>query len=130
MANTEGVNIVISSDNSQALKAIEQLVNAINGIHDSNVKITADSSQAVDAAGKASNAMESINDAHAEITADSSQAVDAAARKGKGDLLKETGRDNIGDAWEITETADTLIFLNRETMTAAGRLLRVNRMLT
>lgn len=42
------------------------------------------------------------------------QAVDAAARKGKGDLLKETGRENIGDAWEILETADNLIFLNIE----------------
>ena len=91
MPNNEGVNIVISGDNSMALKAIEQLVQAINGIHDSNVKITADASQAIGEAGKVADTVESVNDAHADITADSSQAVGEADKA-------SNALENVNDA--------------------------------
>lgn len=41
-------------------------------------------------------------------------AVDNAARSGKADVVKLAGRENIGDAWEILETADFFAVLNRE----------------
>lgn len=41
-------------------------------------------------------------------------AVDNAARAGKSDTVKLAGRENIGDAWEVLETADFFAVLNRE----------------
>lgn len=41
--------------------------------------------------------------------------VDAAARQGKGDVTKLAGRENVGDAWEVLETADWAAVLNIET---------------
>lgn len=40
--------------------------------------------------------------------------VDAAARQGKGDVSKLVGRENVGDAWEVVETADWAGILNIE----------------
>lgn len=40
--------------------------------------------------------------------------VDAAARQGKGDVSKLVGRENVGDAWEVVETADWACVLNIE----------------
>lgn len=40
--------------------------------------------------------------------------VDAAARQGKGDLSKLVGRENVGDAWEVVETADWAAILGIE----------------
>lgn len=40
--------------------------------------------------------------------------VDAAARQGKGDVTKLAGRENVGDAWEVLETADWAAVLNIE----------------
>ena len=40
--------------------------------------------------------------------------VDAAVRQGKGDVNKLVGRENVGDAWEILETADWAAVLNIE----------------
>ena len=78
MANTDGVNIVITGDATQAEKAIKDVSNAIDGVKGADVKITADASQAIGEADKLASTVESINDAHTEITANSSQAVDEA----------------------------------------------------
>lgn len=40
--------------------------------------------------------------------------VDAATRQGKGDVNKLVGRENVGDAWEVMETADWAGILNIE----------------
>lgn len=40
--------------------------------------------------------------------------VDAAARQGKGDVAKLVGRENVGDAWEVLETADWAGVVNIE----------------
>lgn len=96
MASTEGVNIVISGDSSQAEKAIKDVSSAIDGIKDSSVKITADASQAIGEAEKLASTVENINDAHAEITANSSQAVGEANKA-------SSAMENVNDAHaEIT----------------------------
>lgn len=96
MASTEGVNIVISGDASQAEKAIKDVSSAIDGVKGTDVKITADASQAIGEAGKLASTVENINDAHAEITADSSQAVDEAGKA-------SNAMENVNDAHaEIT----------------------------
>lgn len=41
--------------------------------------------------------------------------IDAATRQGKGDVTKLAGRENVGDAWEVLETADWAAALNIET---------------
>lgn len=43
-----------------------------------------------------------------------SAVVDGAVRQGKGDVTKLVGRENVGDAWEIIESSDVAIVLNRE----------------
>lgn len=123
LASTEGVNIVISGDSSQAVKAVDDVSKAIDGvkstsvkvtadasqaigevnkvadtvgsINDTHTEITADSSQAIDAAGKASNAMENISNAHAEITADGSQAVDEAGKVADAENAIKDAHSNI-----------------------------------
>ena len=40
--------------------------------------------------------------------------VDHATRQGKGDVTKLVGRDSVGDAWEVIETADWAAILNIE----------------
>lgn len=40
--------------------------------------------------------------------------IDSAVKQGKGDAIKLAGRDNIGDAWEVVETADFLALVNIE----------------
>ena len=40
--------------------------------------------------------------------------VDAASRQGKGDVSKLVGRENVGDAWEVLETADFAAVVNIE----------------
>lgn len=40
--------------------------------------------------------------------------VDAASRQGKGDVSRLVGRENVGDAWEVLETADWAGVLNIE----------------
>lgn len=40
--------------------------------------------------------------------------IDTAARQGKGDVTKLAGRENIGDAWEVLETADWAATVNIE----------------
>ena len=103
IASTEGVNIVISGDNSQAVKAIEDLTKAIDGVKDSKVKITADASQAIGEAGKVASTVESINDAHVNITADSSQAVDESGKA-------SSAMENIADVHsEITADASQAV---------------------
>ena len=96
MASSEGVNIVISGDSSQAVKAVDDVSKAIDGVKSSSVKVTADASQALGEAAKVADSVESINDAHAEITVDSSQAIDAADKA-------SNAMGNISDAHaEIT----------------------------
>ena len=96
MASTEGVNIVISGDASQAEKAIKDVSSAIDGVKGTDVKITADASQAIGEAEKLASTVENINDAHAEITADSSQAVGEADKA-------SSAMENVNDAHaEIT----------------------------
>lgn len=96
MASTEGVNIVISGDSSQAVKAVDDVSKAINGVKDSSVKVTADASQAIGEAEKLASSIENINDAHTEITADSSQAVGEADKA-------SSAMENVNDAHaEIT----------------------------
>lgn len=43
-----------------------------------------------------------------------SAVVDGAVRQGKGDVTKLVGRENVGDAWELIESSDLAIVLNRE----------------
>lgn len=91
MASTEGVNIVISGDSSQAVKAVDDVTKAVDNVKGNSIKITADTSQAQGEVNKLANATESVNDAHAEITADSSQAVDAVNKASEA-------MENINDA--------------------------------
>ena len=96
MASTEGVNIVISGDASQAEKAIKDVSSAIDGVKGTDVKITADASHAIGEAEKLASTVENINDAHAEITANSSQAVGEANKA-------SSAMENVNDAHaEIT----------------------------
>lgn len=111
MANTEGVNIVISGDSSQAVKAVEDVSKAVDSVKSNSIKITADTSQAQDEVNKLSSAAESINDAHAEITADSSQAVDeankaSAAMENVNDAHAEITADGSQAQDEINKVAD------------------------
>lgn len=109
MANTEGVNIVISGDNSQAVKAIEDLTKAIDGVKDSKVKITADASQAIGEAGKVASTVESINDAHVNITADSSQAVDESGKASSAmENIADTHSEITADASQAVDEANKL----------------------
>lgn len=41
-------------------------------------------------------------------------AMDSAARQGKGDVTKLIGREHVGDAWEVIETADWAAMVNTE----------------
>lgn len=41
-------------------------------------------------------------------------AMDSATRAGKGDVTKLIGREHVGDAWEIIETADWAAMINTE----------------
>ena len=41
-------------------------------------------------------------------------AMDGAVRQGKGDVTKLIGREHVGDAWEIIETADWAAMINTE----------------
>lgn len=91
MASTEGVNIVISGDSSQAVNEVEKVSKAIDGVKGTSIRITADSSQAVGEADKVANSVEHINDSHVEITVDSSQAVSEAEKA-------SNAVEHIGDA--------------------------------
>ena len=56
-----------------------------------------------------------------------SAVVDGAVRQGKGDVTKLVGRENVGDAWEIIESSDVAIVLNREEkITPNGKFVLVN----
>lgn len=91
MASTEGVNIVITGDSSQAVKAVDDVSKAVNSVRGNSIKITADTSQAQDEVNKLASVTDSINDAHAEITADSSQAVSEANKA-------SDAMENVNDA--------------------------------
>lgn len=91
MASTEGVNIVITGDSSQAVKAVDDVTKAVNSVRGNSIKITADTSQAQDEVNKLATVTDSINDAHAEITADSSQAVSEANKA-------SDAMENVSDA--------------------------------
>lgn len=99
MASTEGVNIVISGDSSQAVNEVEKVSKAIDGVKGTSIRITADSSQAVGEADKVANSVEHINDSHVEITVDSSQAVGEAEKA-------SNAVEHIGNA-HINITADS-----------------------
>ena len=74
--STNGVNIVITGDASQATKEVEKLSASLGGLKDSSVKITADSSEALGEADKLVQTLDALSGTHIDITADSSQAVD------------------------------------------------------
>lgn len=40
--------------------------------------------------------------------------IDSAVRQGKGDVTKLIGREHVGDAWEVIETADWAAMINTE----------------
>ena len=103
MASTEGVNIVISGDSSQAVNEVEKVSKAIDGVKGTSIKITADSSQAQGEVNKVADTAQSINDSHIEITADSSQAVDETEKA-------SSAMENITDAHsEITADASQAV---------------------
>ncbi|MBQ3454993.1 MAG: phage tail tape measure protein [Synergistaceae bacterium] len=80
MAGTEALNIVITGENSDVIRKIEEIVKAISGVQGKSITLNADASQAVGEAGKVASAVEHIGDAHANITVDGTQAVTEAEK--------------------------------------------------
>lgn len=74
MAGTEGVNIVITAENSDVIRKIEEILKAIGGIQGKSITFSADSSKVTEAVNEANSKIDNISGKEISLRADGTQA--------------------------------------------------------
>lgn len=74
MAGTEALNIVITAENSDVIRKIEEIVRAISGVQGKSITLNADSSKVTEAVNEANSKIDNVSGKEISLRADGSQA--------------------------------------------------------